>query len=126
VKEKVKEKQKAYVALSNNTSDEEKEVKEAKYKLGAKKLVKKAATIAKNIAYERLYQKLKIKEGEKNVFKLARASEKKIRDLGNIRCIKSDDGKVLVQETKIKAKWHFSELFNGKRGEYSLLVSRED
>jgi len=40
--------------LSNSSSDKEKEVREAKYK-GVKKLAKRAITIAKNSAYERLY-----------------------------------------------------------------------
>jgi len=99
VKEKIKEKQNAYATLSNKTLEEEKEVREARYK-GAKKLAKKAVVIAKNNAYERLYQKLETEEGEKDVFKLARANEKKTRDLGNVRCIKGEDGKVLAGETK--------------------------
>ena len=95
MKEIVKEKQNAYTALSNSTSEEDKEVREATYK-AAKRLVKKAVTLAKSKAYERLYQKLKIREGEKDVFKLARVREKKTRDLGNIRCIKGEDSRVLV------------------------------
>jgi len=76
-------------------------VREATYK-AAKKLAKKAVTIAKNNAYEMLYHKLETKEGEKDMFKLARASEKKTRDLGCVRCIKGEDGKVLVEETEIR------------------------
>jgi len=52
-----------------------------------------------------LYQKLETKEGVKDVFKLSRAREKKPRDLGNVRCIKGEDGKVLVEETKIRERW---------------------
>ena len=33
------------------------------------------------------------------MFKLARPREKKTRDLERIRCIKGEDGKVLVEET---------------------------
>jgi len=54
VKEKVKEKQKPYAALSNFTSDEEKRGMEAVYN-AAKKVAKKAVTTAKNNTYERLY-----------------------------------------------------------------------
>ena len=93
----------AYAALSNGTSEEEKEVREAIYK-AAKKLVKKAVTIAKNKAHERLYKQLETKEGEKDVFKLARARANKTRDLGTVRCIKGEDGQVLVEETKIKER----------------------
>ena len=111
----MKEKQNAYVALSNSTLDEDKEVREATYKV-AKKLAKIAVTIAKNNAYESLYLKLETMKGEKDVFKLVRAREKKTRDLGNIRCIKGEDGKVLVKDTKIRERWrsYFSLLFNGE------------
>jgi len=69
-----------------------------------KKLAKKTVTIAKNNAFERLYQKLGTKEGDKDVFKLARDREKKTRDLGNVRCIKGEDGKVLVEEARIRER----------------------
>ena len=50
------------------------------------------------------------------MFKLARAREKKSRDLGYVRCIKSKDGRVLVEETKIRERWwsYFSRLLNGE------------
>jgi len=115
VREIVKEKQKAYVALSSCTSEEEKGVKEAAYKV-AKKLAKKAVAIAKNKAYERLYRRLETKEGEKDVFRLARVREKKTRDLGCVRCIKGEDGQVLVEESEIRERWrsYFARLFNGE------------
>jgi len=120
VRELVKAKQKAYADLSSSTSEEEKREKEATYKV-AKKLAKKAVAIAKNIAYERSYQKLETKEGEKDAFKLARAREKRTRDLGCVRCIKGEDGKVLVEEVEIRDRWrsYFPKLFNGE-DEYSL------
>jgi len=103
VREKVKEKQNAYAALSSCTLEEEKGMREATYKT-TKKLEKKAVAIAMNNAYERLYQKLETKAREKDVFKLARAREKKIRDLGCVRCIKREDDKVLVEETEIRER----------------------
>jgi len=120
VRQKVKEKQKPYPNLSSCTSEEEKGVVEATYKV-AKKLAKKAVAIAKNNAYERLYQRLETNEGEKDVFRLTRAGEKKARDLGCVRCIKDEDGKVLVEETEIKETWrsYFARLFNGEN-EYPL------
>ena len=36
------------------------------------------------------------------MFKLARARERKTRDLGCVRCIKGEDGRVLVGETEIR------------------------
>jgi len=115
VREKVKEKQKAYAAFSSCTLEEEKGVREAMYK-DTKKVAKKVVAMAKNKAYERLYQKLETKESEKDVFKLARARERKSRDLGCVGCIKGEDGRVLVEETEIKKRWpsYFSRLLNGE------------
>jgi len=64
---------------------------------------------------------LETQEGKKDVFKLARDTEKKRRDLKNVRCIKGDDGKVLVEEAHVRVSWqsYFSKLSNGKRSEYS-------
>jgi len=66
--------------------------------------------------YERLYQRRETKEGEKDVFNLARAKERKTRDLGWVRCIKGEDGRVLVEETEIRERWrsYFSRLLNGE------------
>ena len=125
MREKVKEKQKAYAALSSCTSEGKKKgVWEAMYK-AAKKLAKKAVAIAKNNAYERLYQKLDTKERENDVFELARVREKKRRNLGCVRCTKGEDGKVIAEETKIRERWrsYFSRLFNSE-SEYSLRLER--
>jgi len=103
-RDRIEEKQNAYVAISNSTLEEEKDVREATYK-AANKLAKKAVTIVKNNAYERLYRKLGTREGEKDVFKLARLKEKKTRNLRNIRCIIDEDGKLLVEKAKIQQRW---------------------
>ena len=76
VKRKVKDKQNAYAALLECRTEEEKEIFKIKYK-DAKKVAKKAVALAKNNAFERLYQKLETKEGEKDIFKLVRTKEKK-------------------------------------------------
>ena len=57
---------------------------------------------------------METKEGEKNVLKLERAMDKKIRDSRNISCIKGDGDKVLVEDTKIRERWrnYFSKLVN--------------
>jgi len=81
----------------------------------AKRLADKGVTIAKGNAFDRLYRKLEAEEGGKEVFKLARAREKKIRDLESVRCVKGEDCKVLVLDTTIRERWqgYFSLLFNG-------------
>ena len=54
------------------------------------------------------------KEGKKEVFKLARARERRTRDLGVVRCIKDENVKVLSKDAKIKVRWKmcFSKLLN--------------
>ena len=82
----------------------------------AKKEAKRAMTVAKNNAYERLYQKLNAKGGENKVFKLAIARERRTRDLSSVRCIKDEDGRVLVKDAKVQERWqgYFCKLFNGE------------
>ena len=48
--------------------------------------------------------------------KLARAREKQTRNLECVRCIKGEDGKVLVEEIEIRERWqsYFSRLPNGE------------
>ena len=79
-----------------------------------KKVAKKAVAIAKSMTYDRLYQKLATKEGEKEVFKQVRARQRKSRDLGVVRCIKYENGKVLSENAEIKVRWnrYFSKLLN--------------
>ena len=61
------------------------------------------------------------------MFKLAGAREKKTRDLGCVRCIKGEDGKVLVEEIEIQERWrsYFCRLFDGESvSEHSLRLER--
>ena len=50
------------------------------------------------------------------MFKLVRARERKTRDPGYVRCIKGEDGRVLVEETEIRERWrnYFSRLLNAR------------
>jgi len=65
-------------------------------------------------AFEGLYQSLGTKEGEKSIYKLAKGRERKTSDLGQVKCIKDEEGRVLVQERDIKDRWkkYFHNLFN--------------
>jgi len=101
IKEKVKEKKEVYASFINSGTDEEKEISRVRYK-AAKKVAKKAIAVAKSMTYDRLYPKLETKEGEKEVFKLARARERRIRDLDAVRCIKDENGRVLCEDAEIK------------------------
>jgi len=83
--------------------DEEKEISRVRYK-EIKEVAKKVVAVAESIAYDRLYQKLEIKKGENEVFKLVRVKERRTRDLGHMRYIKYENGKVLAKEAKIKKR----------------------
>ena len=84
------------------------------YKL-AKKEVNKIVKEASAKVYQDIYKRLDSKDGEKDIYRIARMREKKIRDLGTIRCIKDHSHKVLMKDTDIKERWkeYFDKLFNG-------------
>lgn len=50
------------------------------YKI-AKRVVKRAVSVAKGQAYDDLYQRQGTKEGEKNIYRMARIRERKTRDI---------------------------------------------
>ena len=62
-----------------------------KYKV-AKKTAKRAVSVAKGRAYEDLYQRLSTKEGEKDIYRMARVRERKTRDFNQVKCIKDEKG----------------------------------
>ena len=78
----------------------------------AKKEAKKVVSDAKFKAY--LYNRLGSR-GEKDIFKLTKIRESKSRDLDHVKCIKSNDQKVLVKDNYIKERWreYFSKLLKG-------------
>ena len=46
-------------------------------------------SVAKGKAYDDLYQRLGTKEGEKDIYRMARIRERKTRDVNQIKCIKN-------------------------------------
>ncbi|KAM1225087.1 hypothetical protein ACFX2G_044844 [Malus domestica] len=109
VQTKVKAKKECCKALYKDRTDENGE----RYRK-AKQEAKKAVREAKLAAYDDMYKRLDTKEGEMDIYKLARAREKKTRDLNQVRCIKDEDGKVLATENAVKDRWkgYFHNLFN--------------
>jgi hypothetical protein len=81
----------------------------------AKKVAKRAVSEAKGRAYEGLYQKLSTKEGEREIYKMARFCERKTRDLNQVKCIKDEMDQLLVKGEDIKHRWrgYFDNLYNG-------------
>jgi len=110
----------------NSGEDEEREIRRVRYK-AAKKVANKVVAVTKSMDFDRLYHRLETKEGDKEIFKLARARERKTRDLGVVKCIKYENGKVLSDDAEIKERWkrYFSKLLNGEVMEESRSRSRE-
>jgi hypothetical protein len=85
------------------------------YKI-VKRAAKRAVSVAKGQVYDELYQQLGTKEGEKDIFRLARIRERKTRDINQIKCIKDGTDQLLVKDEEIKDRWreYFDRLFNGE------------
>ena len=69
---------------------------------------------AKLKKYDELYERLGTKEGEKEVYRLAKEREKQSRDFRNVWCIKDEDRRVLTKEKKVIKRWkdYFEGLLN--------------
>ena len=81
-----------------------------------KKTAKRVVSVAKGRAYEDLYQRLSTKEGEKDIYRMARVRERKTRDFHQVKCIKDEKEHLLVKEDEIRYRWqeYFDKLFNGE------------
>ncbi|XP_071719305.1 uncharacterized protein [Rutidosis leptorrhynchoides] len=89
---------------------------EERYK-EAKREAKKAVARAKDKAYKDLYKKLDSKVGANDIYRIAKARERRCRDLYNIKFIKNEAGQTLVKEDEIRKRWegYFSALLAGGR-----------
>jgi hypothetical protein len=69
---------------------------------------------ARGQAYAELYRKLDTKEGENDVYKIAKLRERKTRDFNQVKCIKDEVDMLLVKDDEIKNRLreYFDKLFN--------------
>uniref|UniRef100_A0A1S3YNI6 Reverse transcriptase domain-containing protein n=1 Tax=Nicotiana tabacum TaxID=4097 RepID=A0A1S3YNI6_TOBAC len=60
---------------------------------------------------------------DKKLFRLAKARERKARDLDQERCIKDEEGRVLMEEAQIKQRWqsYFLRLLN-EEGDRNIML----
>ncbi|ONM20895.1 Nuclear pore complex protein GP210 [Zea mays] len=105
VQKAIKEKKECYRSLFHDRSA----VNIERYKV-AKKTAKRAVSEAKGRAYDDLYRRLSTKEGEKDVYKIARIRESKTRDLNQVKCIKDEMDQLLVKGQDIKQRIQESEV----------------
>ncbi|KAK3549324.1 hypothetical protein QTP70_034553, partial [Hemibagrus guttatus] len=76
--------------------------------------VKREVSKAKQKAYEELYTRLDTREGEKDLYRLARQRDWDGKDVQQVRVIKDRDGRVLTSEESVQRRWkeYFEELMN--------------
>ncbi|KAK3564698.1 hypothetical protein QTP86_024844 [Hemibagrus guttatus] len=86
--------------------------------------VKREVSKAKQKAYDELYTRLDTREGQKDLYRLARQRDRDGKDVQQVRVIKDRDGRVLTSEESVQRRWkeYFEELMNeenerGKRVE---------
>jgi hypothetical protein len=86
----------------------------------AKRATERAVSQAGGRAYEGLYRRLDTKEGERDIYKMAKIRERKTRDVDQVKCIKDEADQLLVKDDEIKHRWqeYFDKLFNGDQELY--------
>ena len=70
--------------------------------------------MAKGHAYGDLYGTLKTKEGEKELYRLARQRDRAGKDVQHVRVIKDENGNVMVNSEAVLKRWkeYFEKLMN--------------
>ena len=70
-----------------------------------KSQAKKAVAMAKGRAYDNLYARLETKEGEKELYRLARQRDRAGKDVQHVRVIKDKNGNVMVNSEAVLNRW---------------------
>ncbi|KAK3563688.1 hypothetical protein QTP86_034395 [Hemibagrus guttatus] len=76
--------------------------------------VKREVSKAKQKGYDELYTRLDTREGQKDLYRLARQRDRDGKDVQQVRVIKDRDGSVLTSEESVQRRWkeYFEELMN--------------
>jgi hypothetical protein len=86
------------------------------------KTAKRAVSEARGQMYDGLYQRLGTKEGEKDIYRMAKSRERKTRDIIQVKCIKDAIERLLTKDEDVKNRWreYFDKLFNKDSGSSSI------
>ncbi|KAK3538419.1 hypothetical protein QTP86_001765 [Hemibagrus guttatus] len=92
----------------DRTEENRQEYKELQHR------VKREVSKAKQKAYDELYTRLDTREGEKDLYRLARQRDRDGKDVQQVRVIKDRDGRVLTSEESVQRRWkeYVEELMN--------------
>jgi hypothetical protein len=92
-----------------------------RYKV-AKKTAKRAMSEVRGRMYDGLYQRLGMKEGEKDIYRMAKSRERKTSDIIQVKCIKDETERLQTKNEDIKNEWreYFDKLFNEDSGSSSI------
>jgi hypothetical protein len=125
VQKAIKEKKEWFRRMHLNRSADNVE----RYKV-AKKTAKRAVSEARGRMYDGLCQRLSTKEGEKDIYRMAKSRERKTRDIIQVKCIKDETERLLTKDEDIKNRWreYFDKLFNKDSGSscIELDISSDD
>jgi hypothetical protein len=96
----------------------------------AKKTAKRAVSEARGQMYDGLYQRLGTKEGEKDIYRMTKNRERKMRDIIQVKCIKDKTERLITKDEDIKNRWreYFDKLFNedSESSSIELDISSDD
>ena len=88
--------------------------------------------MAKGCAYDNLYARLETKEGEKELYRLARQRDRAGKDVQHMRVIKDENDNVMVNLEAVLKRWreYFEKLMNKEnnrdpRTEEAEVVNKE-
>jgi hypothetical protein len=71
----------------------------------ANKTAKRTVSEVRIQMYDGLYQRLGMKEGEKDIYRLAKSRERRMRDIIQVKCIKDTTERLLTKDEDIKNRW---------------------